>query len=86
MFLGYKTTITKAKQKYVWPLERIVDGKIKLLYMPKKFDAEEEYHELEKHGFKEIWVTPKVPFMIPLLAGYIFSFIIGDILSLILGL
>ena len=86
MFLGYKTTITKAKQKFVWPLEKIVDGKIKLMYMPKKFDAEDEYHELEKHGFKEIWVTPKVPFMIPLLAGYIFSFIIGDILNLILGL
>ena len=86
MFLGYKMTITKAKQKYVWPLEKIVDGKIKLMYMPKNFDAEEEYQELEKHGFKEIWVTPKVPFMIPLLAGYIFSFIIGDILSLILGL
>lgn len=86
MFLGYKTTLTKAKQKFVWPLEKIVDGKIKLMYMPKNFDVEEEYNKLEKHGLKEIWVTPKVPFMIPLLAGYIFSFIVGDVLSLIMGL
>lgn len=86
MFLGYKTTITNAKQKYVWPLEKIVDGKIKLMYMPKNFETEEEYDKLEKHGLKEIWVTPKVPFMIPLLAGFVFSFIVGDILSLIMGL
>jgi len=53
--------------------------------MPKDFDADEEYNELEKYGLKEMWVTPKVPFMLPLLAGFIFSFFVGDILSLIIG-
>ena len=84
-FLGYKMDIKKAKQKFVWPLEAIVDGKLKLVKMPASFDAEEEYDELEKHGMKNIWITPKVPFMIPLLAGFIVSFIIGDILFHIMG-
>jgi preflagellin peptidase FlaK len=78
--LGYVTSIEKAKQKFVWPLEKIKDGKRKLMYMPKNFDIDEELAEFEKLGIKEIWVTPKIPFMIPLLAGFLVTFILGDIL------
>ena len=81
IFLGYKTSIKKAKEKFVWPLERIVDGKRKFSYMPKKFDVEDDFKIFEEKGIKNIWVTPKVPFMIPLLAGYVCSFILGDILT-----
>ena len=79
--LGYRMSLSKAKEKFVWPLEKIVDGKRKFSYMPKKFDAEDDLQEFENLGIKEIWVTPKIPFMIPLLAGFICSFILGDILS-----
>lgn len=72
--------LEKAKEKFVWPLERIIDGERKFFYMPKEFDAEEEFEEFEKQDIKEIWVTPKIPFMIPLLAGFISSFVMGDIL------
>lgn len=78
--LGYKMSVEKAKEKFIWPLEKIKDGKRKFMYMPKDFDVEEELEEFEKSGIKEIWVTPKIPFMIPLLAGFICSFILGDIL------
>lgn len=78
--LGYKMSIQKAREKFVWPLEKIVDGKRKFAYMPKDFDAADKLDEFEKHGISEIWVTPKVPFMIPLLAGFICTFIFGDIL------
>lgn len=79
-------TIKKAREKFVWPLERIVDGKRKFYSMPKDFDIEEELMEFEKHNITEIWVTPKIPFMIPLLAGYICAFIIGDILFTLIDL
>jgi preflagellin peptidase FlaK len=79
--LGYKMSLEKAREKFVWPLERIVDGKRKFFYMPKEFDAEEEFEAFEKKGIKQIWVTPKIPFMIPLLAGFICSFVLGDLLS-----
>jgi preflagellin peptidase FlaK len=78
--LGYKMTIKKAKEKFVWPLEKITNGKRKFVYMPKNFDIEDELNEFEKQGINEIWVTPKIPFMIPLLAGFIFAFVLGDIL------
>jgi len=82
--LGYKMQIKKAREKFVWPLQRIIDGKTKFSYMPKDFDATEEYNEFEKLGIKEIWVTPKIPFMIPLFAGFIFTFIFGDIMFYIM--
>jgi preflagellin peptidase FlaK len=78
--LGYVVSVEKAKQTFVWPMEKIQDGKRKLVYMPTDFDVDEELAEFEKLGIKEIWVTPKVPFMIPLLAGFLATFILGDIL------
>jgi preflagellin peptidase FlaK len=78
--LGYVISVEKAKQKFVWPLEKIKEGKRKLMYMPKNFDVDEELAEFEKLGITEIWVTPKIPFMIPLLAGFLVTFFLGDIL------
>lgn len=78
--LGYKMNVDKAREKFIWPLEKIVEGKRKFVYMPKDFDVDDELDEFEKNGINEIWVTPKIPFMIPLLAGFICAFILGDIL------
>ncbi|UCD14595.1 MAG: prepilin peptidase [Thermoplasmatales archaeon] len=84
--LGYKMSIDKAKQSFVWPLEKIKDGKRKFSYMPKEAKTDEELKTFENEGVKEIWVTPKVPFMIPLLAGFLVSFSLGDILSHVMHL
>ncbi len=80
MFLGYKMKISTAREKFVWPLEKIVEGKRKFVYMPKEFDIEKELNTFEKNNIDEIWVTPKIPFMIPLLGGVIVTFFFGDIL------
>lgn len=85
-FFGYKLSVEKAKERFVWPLEKIVDGKRKFSYMPKKFDVEDDLETFEKNGIMEIWVTPKVPFMIPLLVGFLCSFILGDLLSHLISL
>jgi len=83
-FVGYKVTIEKAKETFVWPLERIVKGKLRFSYVPHAFDASGQLALFEKKGYKEIWVTPKIPFMIPLLAGFITAFFVGDILTTIM--
>lgn len=85
-FIGYKMSVKKAREKFVWPLEKIVDGKSKFVYMPKDFDVDNEFDEFEKQGIKEIWVTPKIPFMIPLLGGFIVAFIFGDILYYLMNI
>ena len=86
IFLGYKMKISKARENFVWPLEKIKDGKRKFSYMPKDFDIDKELDEFEKNNIDEIWVTPKVPFMIPLLGGFIFTFVFGDIMFFIMNL
>ena len=84
--LGYRMKISKARNKFVWPLEKLVDGRRKFAYMPKGYETEEEFDEFEKNNIDEIWVTPKIPFMIPLLIGYVFTFIIGDLLATLMQL
>jgi hypothetical protein len=70
----------------VLALEKIVGGQRKFSYMPRDFDAEKDFEVFEKNNISEIWVTPKIPFMIPLLAGFICSFVLGDILFYLLNL
>jgi preflagellin peptidase FlaK len=79
-FLGYKIKAKQAQGKHVWPMATIKNGKKYNKIFPSK------NQNIEDFGNEVIWVTPKVPFIIPLLAGFIISFIIGDILSLILTL
>lgn len=86
LILGYKMDINTARNKFVWPLERIVDGKRKFVYLPKEFDVYNEYNEFEKNGISKVWVTPKIPFMIPLLIGFFVAFIIGDILYFLINI
>ncbi len=85
-FLGYKIDLDKAKKKFVWPLENIVHGRRKISYLSINKDVEEIYNKFENIGVKKIWVTPKIPFMIPLLIGFISSFFIGDILFYLMSI
>ena len=85
-FLGYMMPVEEAKHHFVWPLEKIDNGKRKFLYKPSLMDESEVYAAFQKQGIHKIWVTPKVPFMIPLLAGFITAFFLGDILFILMRL
>jgi len=78
-------SIEKAKETFVWPMEKLVNGKRKIVKLPKSFDVDEEIQRFEDEGYTDIWVTPKVPFMIPLLIGFILTFLLGDLLSLLIN-
>jgi len=80
-FLGYKIDIDSVEKKFVWPLEKVKNGKIVKVFFPKKDEnAEEDVRKLKEMGAKRIWVTSKIPFMLPLFAGFIASFAVGDII------
>jgi preflagellin peptidase FlaK len=84
-FLGYEMDIKMAKEKFVWPLEKIVNNKRKISYFSMNKNIDNIYDDFEKKGITKIWVTPKIPFMIPLFFGFILSFFIGDILYLLMS-
>jgi len=79
-FFGYKMNAEKAKDTFVWSMEKIVGGKRKRTILPQK-DV-----DISNFGNEEIWVTPKVPFLILLTIGYILSFFLGDVLYKIISL
>jgi len=79
--LGYKLPIKEIPNKFVWPMERILNGKRKLMVMPDKdLNITDELKKFRKLGIKSIWVTPKIPFIIPIIIGLILTIFLGNIL------
>lgn len=78
--LGYRMRASDVGDRFVWPMERIQDGRRVRTILPQK-DVDPTVF-----GDVEIWVTPKVPFLVPLTAGYLLSFILGDIIYKIISL
>lgn len=79
MFLGYKADVQEAKGKHVWPMEKVEDGKAVLT---SKGQDETTFDELEKIGAERVWVTPMIPFLIPITIAIIFVAFVGNILFL----
>ncbi|KAA0002781.1 MAG: hypothetical protein FE044_02480 [Thermoplasmata archaeon] len=68
-FFGYRMEASVAKNKFVWPMEK--DGR-KTIFPVKNADFD---------SYKgRIWVTPKLPFLLFILIGYVISCLFGDIL------
>ncbi len=86
MLLGYRMDVEDAKRRFVWPMEHVVQGERKVAILPKGDEKEIELiEELKRAGAERIWVTPKVPFLIPITISLIFTVIVGNILFLFLG-
>ena len=83
-FHGYRMDIKKAKSSHVWPLEDVEDGKEIFIGVPQDEDMLQIYSRLENAGYEKIWVTPMIPFLIPIAIAVVFLFTIGNPLFLIL--
>jgi len=83
--LGYKSR-TDNLPKFVWPMERLENGELVRSVAPKRdLDWDKEIEKLKKLD-KKIWVTPKIPFILPLLAGFALTFFLGNLFFVILDL
>lgn len=85
MLLGYRMDIDEVEKKYVWPMERIMDGERVLVLFPRKIEKE-NLDKLREMEIKRIWVTPKIPFIIFITAGFAISVFIGNIFAAMMGL
>lgn len=81
--LGYRMGIDEVASKHVWLMEKVVDGNRVLVLFPKR-SSKEELEALKRMGAKKVWVTPKIPFMVPLTFGFAISIIFGNFLIAIL--
>ncbi|MCK5560591.1 MAG: hypothetical protein KAJ51_08365, partial [Thermoplasmata archaeon] len=79
--LGYKMNIKDIPNKFVWPLERLVESKRKFIAFPiKDVELEKELQKFRASGISKIWVTPKIPFIVPITIGIILAVIMGNLL------
>lgn len=83
MLLGYKMRLDDAERRFVWVVDTIDDdGRLRRLVLPSKRTVEQHETNLARlraAGHDRVWVTPKVPFMIPLWAGFVAAYTVGDI-------
>jgi preflagellin peptidase FlaK len=84
MLFGTRMTIEDAKKKHVWPMERVADGKVRTVLFPRP-DDEIDWDALQAAGVDRPWVTPKVPFLVPLTLAVPFSLLMGNILLYAMG-
>ncbi len=77
MFFGYKKEVCNIEESFVWPMQYYEDGKLKTELLPKS-GSDEKIDSLKKHNIKTVWVTPKIPFIVPIFIGFIISFVIGN--------
>ena len=86
IFLGYRMGIDKVTGKHVWLMERIIEGKHVFYTRPKiEENLTEELTKLREQGVARVWITPKIPFIIPMLAGLLLTAIVGNLLFLLFG-
>ena len=80
-FLGYRAPLDRLPRN-VWLMEKITDrGDHVLVLFPKRDgDPSEEAARLRAAGIHRAWVTPKVPFMVPLLGGLLLAAFVGNVL------
>ncbi|HUT28013.1 MAG TPA: hypothetical protein VMW85_08220 [Methanomassiliicoccales archaeon] len=84
MFLGFRMSIDEAPSKHVWPMERIVDGRLRTTLFPRS-DENVDWERLRAAGVDRPWVTPMIPLLIPMALAVPFSLLVGNLLLYIIG-
>ena len=81
MFIGYRMNIQDARTAHIVPMQTVSDGKV---VMSRKVRDKEGLDDLERAGAERIWVTPMIPFIVPLTAAFFILVFIGNPLFFIL--
>ncbi len=81
MTIGYRIKTENLSDKF-YPLEEFKDGQrsIRLFIGDLDFDVAKYKKELKQKRIKDLWVTPGLPFIVPITVGYFVAVFYGDIM------
>jgi preflagellin peptidase FlaK len=85
MLLGRPVPLAAARRAQVWPMQGVdAEGTVgwRLWRRAALDDLESEYDALDRAGVQRVWVTAKVPFLIPLAGGVVVAWLVGDLPAL----
>ena len=78
--VGFQLPIDEVKGHFVWLVEWVEEGGLKFSARKPRDSSkiDEDLAALRGLGRNEVWVTYKIPFIIPLTAGMVFVLIVGN--------
>ena len=81
MLMGYRRSLPE-DGAHLWPLDRAEDGKVVPGTSP--WDDDGAFRKLRDAGADRVWVTPMVPFVLPIAAAFAIVWIWGNPLFLLI--
>jgi len=83
--LGFQIPVGEVEKHFVWLIEWVEDGKLRFSYRKQRNSEtlKGDLAALKAMGLKEVWVTYKIPFIIPLTAGLLMVLFVGNLLFLV---
>jgi preflagellin peptidase FlaK len=76
---GYRVNIDEVP-RFSWLMESVEDDKLDLSVFPKRRENKREaIRKLRAFGLKKVWVTPQIPFIVPISIGFLISFLVGNV-------
>ncbi|MHB8584482.1 MAG: A24 family peptidase [Thermoplasmatota archaeon] len=89
-FLGIRVPVDSVGHgSPAWPMQRVKDGRVVTQWFPSRgSEAPPDIvrEELKSAGVTNVWVTPKVPFLVAFLVGFVATFTLGDVLTALVRL
>ena len=75
----YRMSIDEARGSHVWPKQDAVGG---VIVNVRGIPEDGALDRLEAAGAKDVWVTPIIPFMVPIAAAVVFIVTVGSLLNI----
>ena len=79
----YRMSIDEARRSHVWPKQDVVGG---MIVNVRGTPDDGALDRLEAVGAKDVWVTPIIPFMVPITVAILFVLTIGSLLNILFSL
>ena len=79
----YRMSIDEARRSHVWPKQDVVGG---MIVNVRGIPDDGALDRLEAVGAKDVWVTPIIPFMVPITVAILFVLTIGSLLNILFSL
>lgn len=83
MLSSFRMDVDDAGGAFVWPVERVVDGRLVRTGPCSNGEVQEVLDGLRSAGIREVRVTPMVPFVLPLTVAAVLTAVFGNPLSVI---
>jgi preflagellin peptidase FlaK len=77
LLLGYKAPVDELP-RFAWTLQEVQDGNLRYRIVPRATTREADVEALRAAGLRRVWVTPQIPFLIPLTVGFVLAFLVGN--------